>query len=168
MASFLAKALTQGPQLANWVQKASSAANVATQAANVAGIASQNAQAAAAPPAGFSNLVKQVANANGKNSSMVDKMTAAAMANIPVPPVPPQYDGSVVVPVKTGASVSTYMSFLCVILLLIGVILIVMSQSKCKDDPNGDACKNHKIAGIVITVLAALGIVITVYVKFRV
>jgi len=70
-------------------------------------------------------------------------------------------------PQSSGTSVSTILMFIDIIFLLVGVILLVAAQSKCSAEPNGDACKNHKNAGIAFTVISSVLLVVILFVKFR-
>ena len=60
-----------------------------------------------------------------------------------------------------------YFLFADIVLLLIGVILIIVSQSKCKDDAKGTECQNYKIAGITMTAIASVLLLVILVLKFK-
>jgi len=79
------------------------------------------------------------------------------------------YDtGTVQMPYRSsGTSISTYLLIADVIFFLIGVILIMSSQTKCKENPNGDTCKSHKNWGIGILVITSILLIVIIYFKFK-
>jgi heme/copper-type cytochrome/quinol oxidase subunit 2 len=79
--------------------------------------------------------------------------------------LPPTFPRPAVI--KTGGSMFIYFLMADIVLLLIGVILIVVSQSKCKDNANGDDCKNYKIAGITMTAIASVLMIVTIAMKLK-
>lgn len=90
---------------------------------------------------------------------------------VPSPPIqPPVYVTSDNVSSSSsngGTSASTYLLFIDIVLFLIGIILIVSSQSKCKENPNSDTCKSHKNWGIAITVISSFFLFVILYFKFK-
>ena len=68
---------------------------------------------------------------------------------------------------KTGGSMFVYFLMADIVLLLIGVILIVVAQSKCKDNANGNDCKNYNIAGITMTAIASVLMIVIIVLKVK-
>jgi hypothetical protein len=100
----------------------------------------------------FSNLARQVMTGDVDPS---------------VIPLPPDYDGTVVVE-KKGLGVSGVMSLLCFLVLVIGIIVLVASErTKCVEDPNGEQCKNSRIAGITLVVIGTLSFFLALYMYFK-
>ena len=92
-----------------------------------------------------------------KNPALRSTLTSSGQAYMTENPPPP----------PTGTPVSTYLLFIDIVFLLIGVILLVAANSKCAADPNGTQCKNHKNWGIAFTAICSILLVVILIAKYR-
>lgn len=76
------------------------------------------------------------------------------------------YDHSYDYP-HSGTSVSTWLLIIDIIFFLIGIILIMASQSQCQVDPNSSSCSSQKTWGIVFTTITSVMLLVILYFKFR-
>jgi hypothetical protein len=79
----------------------------------------------------------------------------------------PSYAPSYVPSYSSGTSLTTYLLFGDIIFLLVGVILLVSSNSACKTDSESVSCKGYKNWGIAFTVICSIGFVVLLFFKFK-
>lgn len=120
--------------------------------------AATKAQGFAAKAQGLANKAQSVAGQLGIDT---DSLLSAADSNSDMSMEP----SIVYLPPSNTTRTSTYILCISFLALVIGVILILVSNSQCKTDPNGTPCKNNQITGIVMTVICALLILCMCYMR---
>src|ERR1044071_8123364 len=146
---------------------ASLAAKALSAAKGKSGAFSKALTAAKGKTSSLSNLAKgKMGNFRSQLTSGLDAMSQSDDGSYEA--AEPMYDDAAQYgpPASSGTKLSTWVLIIDVIFLLIGVILIMASQTKCKDDPNSSACKTHKQWGIGFLVVCTLIFLVVGYFKW--
>ena len=109
-----------------------------------------------------SSLMNRLSQANAAFQSQPESIDAEPVYDDYIAAVAPA------AAVATGeTSFSTWLLVADIIFLLIGIILIMASQSKCQLDPNSDSCKSHRSWGIAFTTICSVLMLVILFFKFQ-
>lgn len=100
-------------------------------------------------------------------SAAFQTATAPIDVSMHLEPHDASFDHYAAAATSSGTSLSTWLLITDIILFLIGIILIMTSQSKCQTDPNSDSCKNYRLWGITFTAICSVLMIVILYFKFK-
>lgn len=144
-------------KIANVAKLAKSAKSNIKNNKNVAKKAKAAKVKATAAAINFSNAANDLTSLSDSSEDL-SSLSSYATPNIDM------YDTTFVA--TSSGNMSTYFLIFDIVMFLIGIIVLMASQSKCQEDPNGSACSSHRGWGIGIIVVTSLLMILTIYIKF--